>query len=350
MVAPRSNAATAAPTEPRTSSRWSPRDRRAPCRACSSARARRAPDGRAPRVRRARAAAARFWSGVLPKPMPGIEADIAPRGSRARRRTRGAPRETRPPPRRRPSYRGATCIVRGSPCMCIRQRYAPAPATTPAMPGSPRRAVTSLTSSAPSSSARRATSAFEVSIDTGRPRSSSSTGTTRRSSSSSETAAAPGRVDSPPTSTIAAPSASIARPRRRRVLGRREAPAVGEAVRRDVDDAHDRRPGQTLFEWRSSHLTVDRSGMSGTGRLAAVLLTVTVLLGAVIVAARRRDPGRQRRLARAARSGSLDVFVSLLLVQLAFGARPVRRSPRPAAAGAPRPVGRAQARTPAGRC
>ena len=40
--------------------------------------------------------------------------------------------------------------------------------------------------------------------------SASSTGTTRRSSSSSETGAWPGLVDSPPTSTIAAPSATIA--------------------------------------------------------------------------------------------------------------------------------------------
>jgi hypothetical protein len=71
--------------------------------------------------------------------------------------------------------------------------------------------VTSLTSSAPSSSARRATSAFEVSIETGAPASASSTGTTRPSSSSAETPSDPGRVDSPPTSTIAAPSSSIRR-------------------------------------------------------------------------------------------------------------------------------------------
>ena len=49
--------------------------------------------------------------------------------------------------------------------MCIRHRYAPASATTPASAGSTRCAVTSLTSSAPSSSARAATAAFEVSIE-----------------------------------------------------------------------------------------------------------------------------------------------------------------------------------------
>src|SRR6185437_13036743 len=74
--------------------------------------------------------------------------------------------------------------------------------------GSPRSAVTSFTSSAPSSRARAATSDFAVSIETGEPASASSTGTTRRSSSSAETGSAPGRVDSPPMSTIAAPSAS----------------------------------------------------------------------------------------------------------------------------------------------
>ena len=52
----------------------------------------------------------------------------------------------------------------------------------------------------------------QVSIETAHPWRRSSTGTTRRSSSSSETSAAPGRVDSPPTSTIVAPSASIRRP------------------------------------------------------------------------------------------------------------------------------------------
>src|SRR5262249_11274255 len=50
---------------------------------------------------------------------------------------------------------------------------------------------------------------FAVSIETGFPARLSSTGTTRRSSSSRGTPSEPGRVDSPPTSTIAAPSSSI---------------------------------------------------------------------------------------------------------------------------------------------
>ena len=72
--------------------------------------------------------------------------------------------------------------------------------------GSPRSAVTSLTMTAPSSRARRATTALEVSTETAKPWSRSSTGSTRRSSSLAETPSEPGRVDSPPTSTTAAPS------------------------------------------------------------------------------------------------------------------------------------------------
>src|SRR5581483_7989439 len=144
-----------------------------------------------------------FCSTVLPYPMPGSRqmrpsAIPAATASRSRSSRKAATSDTTS------WYRGAACIVPGSPCMCIRQRYASASATTAAISSSPRRAVTSLTSSAPSASARRATSALEVSIDTGSPWSSSSTGTTRRSSTSSGTPAEPGRVDSPPTSTIAA--------------------------------------------------------------------------------------------------------------------------------------------------
>ncbi len=64
---------------------------------------------------------------------------------------------------------------------------------------------------APCSTACRATSALQVSIETGtrsRGTRRRSTGTTRRTSSSAGTCAAPGRVDSPPTSMMSAPSAS----------------------------------------------------------------------------------------------------------------------------------------------
>jgi hypothetical protein len=59
--------------------------------------------------------------------------------------------------------------------------------------------------------------------------------------------------------------------------------------------------------------------MSGTGRLAAVLLTVTVLLGAVVVAAGGRTPVGEGG-SREPSEWLLDVLVSLLLVQMAFGA------------------------------
>ena len=75
---------------------------------------------------------------------------------------------------------------------------------------------TSLTTLAPASTAARATSAFIVSIDTGTFTSAATasiTGITRRSSSAVPTGSAPGRVDSPPTSIIAAPESTITRAR-----------------------------------------------------------------------------------------------------------------------------------------
>ncbi len=54
----------------------------------------------------------------------------APPGSPPRRRRRCAPRGRRPPRRRRRRSAASTCIVLGSPCMCIRQHAAPASATT----------------------------------------------------------------------------------------------------------------------------------------------------------------------------------------------------------------------------
>ena len=81
---------------------------------------------------------------------------------------------------------------------------------------SPRPAVTSLIMDAPASSATAATSDFEVSIEIGTSilaRNSSTTGITRFNSSFSDTGSAPGRVDSPPTSIMSAPSCAIRIPR-----------------------------------------------------------------------------------------------------------------------------------------
>jgi hypothetical protein len=67
---------------------------------------------------------------------------------------------------------------------------------------------------APALIAERATDSFSVSIDTVPTRArASTTGTTREASSSAATGVAPGRVDSPPTSTTSQPRSKSARPR-----------------------------------------------------------------------------------------------------------------------------------------
>ena len=100
-------------------------------------------------------------------------------------------------------------MVPGSPSMCIRQQPQPREATSSAISGSPRNAVTSFTIDAPASSAASATTRLVVSTEISQPPFSaanpSTTGSTRRNSSSSATGSAPGRVDSPPTSNTAAP-------------------------------------------------------------------------------------------------------------------------------------------------
>ncbi len=88
----------------------------------------------------------------------------------------------------------------------------PASAASEGISESNRRPLISLIMEAPALSARRATSARYVSMETGTPASpaiASITGTTRRISSSSVTGSEPGRVDIPPTSMISAPSAVI---------------------------------------------------------------------------------------------------------------------------------------------
>ena len=121
-VAPRSNAATAAPTEaasvptPRLGSPSDPRERALP-REPDEHRAAERDD-----PRRARAAARGSGRASCRSRCPG-RGRSAPRGcpaataSASRSSRNAATSETTS------SYRGASCIVRGSPCMCIRQRY-----------------------------------------------------------------------------------------------------------------------------------------------------------------------------------------------------------------------------------
>jgi hypothetical protein len=72
----------------------------------------------------------------------------------------------------------------------------------------------SLIMRAPAAIAARITAALRVSIETSTPAlaSASITGAVRLISSSAEIASAPGRVDSPPTSTMSAPSARSCKP------------------------------------------------------------------------------------------------------------------------------------------
>ena len=111
--------------------------------------------------------------------------------------------------------------------MCMRHTGTPAPATTSAMRGSPRIADTSFTNDAPAAMAASATTAFVVSIEIGtsvasrRPR---ITARTRASSTSADTGSDPGRVDSPPTSSTSAPSATSVTPRAIAVPGSRYSP------------------------------------------------------------------------------------------------------------------------------
>jgi hypothetical protein len=94
--------------------------------------------------------------------------------------------------------------------MCISTTGTPSDAAACIAP-SPCNARTSLIMPAPAAMAARITLAFEVSTEIGtctRLASASITGMTRASSSASLTGAAPGRVDSPPTSIASAPSST----------------------------------------------------------------------------------------------------------------------------------------------
>ncbi len=107
-----------------------------------------------------------------------------------------------------------SCIVRGSPRMCIRISGTRWRAATSAIRGSLLSPDTSLTSSANARIASSATLALRVSTEMGifrRPRSASRTGKMRSNSSEADVSTDPGRVDSPPMSSRSAPARSIAK-------------------------------------------------------------------------------------------------------------------------------------------
>src|SRR5581483_11275613 len=160
--------------------------------------------------------------------------------------------------------------------MCMRQRWTPDSAITPASSGSARRAVTSLTISAPIPIARRATSAFEVSIETGiSPASRSRTGTTRRSSSSAVTPPEPGLVDSPPTSTIAAPSSSIRRAEAAAVSGSRLTPPSenesGVTLTTPITDGRGKRSSIGITRDNVSAASASDHALSSGGAIRAIM-------------------------------------------------------------------------------
>ena len=96
-------------------------------------------------IRSSRWSSWRFWSGGLAEADARIEADRVLVDARGRPRTEPLLEERRDLRDDVVVARARAASSRGSPCMCIRQRYAPASATTPASSGSPRSAVTSFT-------------------------------------------------------------------------------------------------------------------------------------------------------------------------------------------------------------
>jgi hypothetical protein len=109
----------------------------------------------------------------------------------------------------------ASCIVPGSPSMCISTTSQPSSAATSGASGAKRRAATSFQIVAPAATAARATAGFMVSIEIATSlvaRIASISGTTRAISSAAGTGVAPGRVLSPPMSRMSAPRRSAAGP------------------------------------------------------------------------------------------------------------------------------------------
>ena len=171
---------------------------------------------------------------------PGRARRAPGRGRRRRRRRAGptARRARRARRRRRPPSDSISAL---GPRQCMATYGTRSARRSRASAGRPVRPETSLTSIAPASTAASAVSARMVSMLTLTPAATSArtTGRTRACSSSTGTRSAPGRVDSPPTSTMSAPSAARIATASDGVLEGEETSPVGEGVRRHVEDAHD---------------------------------------------------------------------------------------------------------------
>lgn len=118
-----------------------------------------------------------------------------------------------------------TCVPRPPWSQCMTTRPQSHSAATRTISGSVK-PVTSLIIDAPRRAQSSATSAWRVSTETTAPSATRprTTGTMRSASSFGETGLCPGRVDSPPTSMMSAPSSSIWRPRATAASGSRFLP------------------------------------------------------------------------------------------------------------------------------
>ena len=210
--------------------RWPPGGGRGtPC-----GRSRPRPGSRSPPARRGGPAARGCGAGPCRSRSPGR--------STARRRRRPAPprpgrRGARAPRSRRPRRSGPAASSAGRPACAWRPNPRPSPAAT-----SWSVAEMSLTMVAPAATAATAVASFRVSTET-RPWSASAsiTGSTRRCSSAGSTGSAPGRVDSPPTSTMAAPAANRSIPWAIALAGSNQRPPSENESGVTLTHAHDLR-------------------------------------------------------------------------------------------------------------
>ena len=191
------------------------------------------------------------------------------------------------------------------------------------------------------------------------PASCSSTGTTRRSSSSTETPSAPGRVDSPPTSTIAAPSSSMRRALATASSGSKLTPPSenesGVTLTTPITDGRGKRCSIGLSSsvgrlgpWASSrHAALRRgdscarssarSGMASSGAVLSGLLWQTGAVAAPLVVKYAIDHGIVPRDHHALLVW-LFVLLAVGLLEVCAGAfRHSVRDPQPLALGRRRP-------------
>ena len=147
-----------------------------------------------------------------------------------------------------------SCIVCGVPCMCITHTPAPVSTATSIIAGSPASPVTSLMISAPASIAARATAALLVSIEIGTSHLRASCSNDRQHAckffvGGNRLRIRP-RAFAADVEHIGAVGHQLQAMRDGRIRIEK-LPAVGKAIRRDVDDAHHQRPPRQLQRARA---------------------------------------------------------------------------------------------------